>query len=317
MCQEDPHYKPGFKKLNPFASLSKLKGVKKILAQTNSTDLFSSCFELPSPFYGADDRKPSFYADVEHTPKTTDTTDSKNRTQLPYATEKSSLNETPKGKTRHETSNSSIIIEPVVKPSEIKKSSSNSYKFKSSSDETKTSKNKKNCKANESESVSSSSSSSSSCNNSSATLRLKDEKAKADIGVSRFEKLKPSSLPSSPTFSRRRATFSNGSTFKYPVEEISPGAGANSYSKKICSSLFLHPLYKSRGCLTDLSSDSTSCSVLRSYSSSSNISALEECSNVVFLPAAETQVLNFRRRGSCESGFYSSVGEDFCVPGKH
>ncbi|XP_065212545.1 serine/threonine-protein kinase unc-51 isoform X2 [Planococcus citri] len=334
MCQEDPHYKPTEPKSNPFAALSKLKGVKKILAQTNSTDLFSSCFELPSPFHGADERKPSFYADIEYGTKTStlDVVDSKHRAQLPYANEKSSSYRRKSAEDKpncvRECVNSSIVIEPVIKPSEIKKCSSTSNKFKSSSNnKEKTIKDKRSSKTNSGDELDwqsranaspvSSSSSSSSCNTSSATLRLKDDhKSKNDAAVERFDKLKPSSLPSSPTFCRKRATFSNGSTFKYPAEEIAPATcAADSYSKKICSSLFLHPLYKSRGCLTDLLADSTNCgNVLRSCSSSSNISVLEECSNVVFLPTAETQALNLRRRGSCESGFYSSVGEDFCVP---
>jgi hypothetical protein len=69
MVKQDPHYKPvstGDKssRTNSFASLSQFRGVKKILGGLNkggspntymsgaSGDLFSSCFELPSPFYG-------------------------------------------------------------------------------------------------------------------------------------------------------------------------------------------------------------------------------------------------------------------------
>lgn len=75
MCREDPHYQPSEKgALNPFAALSQFRGVKKILGDkagaaagvgagggdpgdldgglgTCSGDLFSSCFELPSPFF--------------------------------------------------------------------------------------------------------------------------------------------------------------------------------------------------------------------------------------------------------------------------
>lgn len=64
MCREDPHYLPSEKgALNPFAALSQFRGVKKILGDKGepsaslsanlacSGDLFSSCFELPSPFY--------------------------------------------------------------------------------------------------------------------------------------------------------------------------------------------------------------------------------------------------------------------------
>lgn len=69
MVKQDPHYKPmatGDKssRTNPFATLSQFRGVKKILGGLNKGgspnayvsgaggDLFSSCFELPSPFYG-------------------------------------------------------------------------------------------------------------------------------------------------------------------------------------------------------------------------------------------------------------------------
>ncbi|PSN30646.1 hypothetical protein C0J52_23469, partial [Blattella germanica] len=69
MVKQDPHYKPtatGDKssRLNPFAALSQFRGVKKILGGLNKGgspntylsgtggDLFSSCFELPSPFCG-------------------------------------------------------------------------------------------------------------------------------------------------------------------------------------------------------------------------------------------------------------------------
>lgn len=62
MVRQDPHYKPA--RANPFAALSQFRGVKKILGGLNKGgspsalmpggggDLFSSCFELPSPFYG-------------------------------------------------------------------------------------------------------------------------------------------------------------------------------------------------------------------------------------------------------------------------
>ncbi|XP_063229961.1 dual specificity testis-specific protein kinase 2 [Bacillus rossius redtenbacheri] len=59
MCREDPHYQPPpvAERTNPFAALSQFRGVKKILGGVNkssagASDLFSSCFELPSPFYG-------------------------------------------------------------------------------------------------------------------------------------------------------------------------------------------------------------------------------------------------------------------------
>lgn len=61
MFLKDPHYKPRVgdqpaTKSNPFTTLAQLKGVKKILGANPSTytagvgDLFSSCFEMSSPF---------------------------------------------------------------------------------------------------------------------------------------------------------------------------------------------------------------------------------------------------------------------------
>ena len=45
MSMKDPHYKPAIQ--NPFATLPRLREGKKIIG--SSRDLFSSCFELPSP----------------------------------------------------------------------------------------------------------------------------------------------------------------------------------------------------------------------------------------------------------------------------
>lgn len=61
MCQEDPHYKP--RTTNPFAALTQFRGVKKILGgspnsyTTGVGDLFSSCFEMPSPFFENEDKQ--------------------------------------------------------------------------------------------------------------------------------------------------------------------------------------------------------------------------------------------------------------------
>lgn len=58
MCRQDPHYKPSLSKSNPFHKLdAKFQGVRKILASTNGSDLFSSCCELPSPGYGDLERR--------------------------------------------------------------------------------------------------------------------------------------------------------------------------------------------------------------------------------------------------------------------
>lgn len=58
MCRQDPYYKPCPSKSNPFHKLdAKFQGVRKILASTNGSDLFSSCCELPSPGYGDLERR--------------------------------------------------------------------------------------------------------------------------------------------------------------------------------------------------------------------------------------------------------------------
>ncbi|XP_044739976.1 serine/threonine-protein kinase dst1 isoform X2 [Chrysoperla carnea] len=66
MCLEDPHYKPRnspVSKKNPFENLVQFRGVKKIVGgapnsyTSGVSDLFSSCFELPSCFAVNDERK--------------------------------------------------------------------------------------------------------------------------------------------------------------------------------------------------------------------------------------------------------------------
>lgn len=54
MSMKDPHYKPAVQ--NPFATLPRLREGKKIIG--SSRDLFSSCFELPSPARAA---TPTFF----------------------------------------------------------------------------------------------------------------------------------------------------------------------------------------------------------------------------------------------------------------
>lgn len=59
MGRKDPHYKPSQGSLNPFTALSQFRGAKKLLGGTKETggwhqgESFSSCFELPSPFFSA------------------------------------------------------------------------------------------------------------------------------------------------------------------------------------------------------------------------------------------------------------------------
>ena len=65
MSRKDPHYKPAM--MNPFATLPRLREGKKIIG--SSHDLFSSCFELPSPARVATPTS-SFFDSPHETPPT-------------------------------------------------------------------------------------------------------------------------------------------------------------------------------------------------------------------------------------------------------
>lgn len=225
MVRNDPHYKPFPSKANPFAALGQFKGVKKILASTNSTDLFSSCFELPSPSPFRD--KPF---DLSQTGLKQDT--------KPY--ERGKMFDEETGNQKGSTGEA-VFIEPVDKPSQVK----SNCRLKSGT-----------CK----ESTKSKDATDSS------ELYESEHKLKSAGGIYRMEsrfypalKAKPSSLPSSPTFSRRRSTlpvlssdmFTQYSSGKHHLSKSSceyepiQRVGSETTRKK-ASSLYAHPLFKNR-----------------------------------------------------------------------
>ncbi|XP_018912417.1 uncharacterized protein cdi isoform X2 [Bemisia tabaci] len=349
MCREDPYYEPSADKLNPFASLSQFKGVKKILAGTNSSDLFSSCCELPSPYVG-DEPCSSSKRDESlrnssrlfcSSSKELNVGNMKSET-LPNSNQNSvnSLNDvwirrSPSSRSSIDLSKSegvedSIVVEPVVKPSEL------------------CLKNQSKCSSISPVSCGKLSESNNSPPSCSTPKNLTDV-PKSTLTfeyVSKFVKInsrksylnsnpKAVSLPCSPTFLRKQPCVSESSDDCFKC--ISPigknksmsddGSDCTSGSeladsKSTCTVYSnLLPLFKSR--TTNLSSEATilDCAPLRSCSSSSNVSSLAaNCSNTsglnLLCPTSSTTVPGLlRRRGSCESGFFSSVGEDFCVPG--
>uniref|UniRef100_A0A1B6CDB0 dual-specificity kinase n=1 Tax=Clastoptera arizonana TaxID=38151 RepID=A0A1B6CDB0_9HEMI len=293
MVRNDPHYKPFPSKSNPFTALAHFKGAKKILASTNSTDLFSSCFELPSP---------SPYRDG---PFDLSQVGSKQNSK-PYERGKVFDEEFDSLKLNMEDS---ISAESVIKPSQVK---SNNKSISVGSAESKKSKSKD-------------------------AIDLLDGRYKLKSGGVLYKlesrlhpglKAKPSSLPSSPTFSRRRSTlpvlpadiFINFNHGKNPFPTLScehdTVLPTNSDStRKKASSLFSHPLFKNRADdvnpnLQDESKPPHS-SLIHQLS---NLGVLPDCS-AVFQPGSTPVGPGLRRRGSCESGFFSSLGDDFCLPG--
>ncbi|KAF4518228.1 hypothetical protein B566_EDAN006909 [Ephemera danica] len=54
MVRRDPHYKPRQQAQNPFTALAQFRGARKLLGgDWGEGDSFSSCFELPSPYFSA------------------------------------------------------------------------------------------------------------------------------------------------------------------------------------------------------------------------------------------------------------------------
>lgn len=175
MAKNDPHYKPFPSKANPFATLSHFKGVKKILASTNSTDLFSSCFELPSPNpYRTKPFELSSTSSREQEPKS------------PFERGKLFEEEAMQRETAQEQS---VVLEPVVKPSQIKSKTKLEYSVLS----------------NQSKAEQSSPLSQSSLEEDVSTIKtpILNCTSKVQSPYCSFLKAKPHSLPSSPTFSRR------------------------------------------------------------------------------------------------------------------
>uniref|UniRef100_A0A1B6LAH5 dual-specificity kinase n=1 Tax=Graphocephala atropunctata TaxID=36148 RepID=A0A1B6LAH5_9HEMI len=306
MAKNDPHYKPFPSKANPFAALSQFKGVKKILASTNSTDLFSSCFELPSP-------SPYRTKPFELMP-------ANNRKQEPKPPFERGKMFEEEGLRKDTLYEQSVLLEPVVKPLQI----ISKTKLDSAVSKLECSVLSDQSKKKESSPVSHSSLEE---DNFTVKTPASSSVNKAEPRYCTVLKAKPRSLPSSPTFLRRNTvpvvsselfvrlnTRKNQVLSKYSGEE-------DSIQRIVCdvvrkrSSLYNHPLFKTPSSNPPSGDTKTSPTSLqhplRSCASSSNLVCLPDS---VF-QSGVTPVISLRRRGSCESGFFSSVGEDFCLPG--
>lgn len=354
MAREDPYYKPFSSKANPFSALGQFKGVK-ILASTNSTDLFSSCFELPSPsLYKTETKNSLFDSSFDAVSSVSAPIMDK---YTPFKNVSSDV--WKRGPTESSASEPSIVIEPVIKPSHILKikqqtSSNDSEKDLSQrlssiviSSDTNVSdiKDVPSCSgANEkltSSTVLSSVTNSVASDDEDRTLK--------PVSVFRVEppryyaglKSKPLSLPSSPTFSRRKNTITvlsndlfnrfTSSVNKPQLSKCSGDDETNRYGaaqrelRKKVSSLFSHPLFKNRSSAHqyDDLKRTTLLHPLRSCSSSSNLVTVDDipgspngASSPFFNHSNIVQTIQgLKRRGSCESGFFSNIGEDFCLPG--
>ncbi|XP_054275024.1 uncharacterized protein LOC128994472 [Macrosteles quadrilineatus] len=294
MAKNDPHYKPFPSKANPFATLSQFKGVKKILASTNSTDLFSSCFELPSP---SPFRTKPFELSAGN----------KLEPKAPFERGKIFEEEGIHALRRDSQDQSSVLVEPVVKPSQIK----SKKKFETSE------------KSKELSPFSQSSLDEDVLTVKTAVLGCVNKMESRCCAVL---KSKPRSLPSSPTFTRRNtgSVVTSELIARLNVRRnqvLSKCSGEEeALHRVVCeaarkrASLYNHPLFKAPSNTPPSDSKTSPTSLqhpLRSCASSSNLACLPD---LVF-PSVSTPVVPLRRRGSCESGFFSSVGEDFCLPG--
>ncbi|XP_075236236.1 serine/threonine kinase [Lycorma delicatula] len=339
MAREDPHYKPFPSKANPFSALGQFKGVK-ILASTNSTDLFSSCFELPSPSpYRTETKSNPFDSSFD-----TSLSDKLNRGVVSDSWKRNSVDVT--------VSEPSIVIEPVIKPSHILKTKQKSHNQKELKPRLLNAGGNNVCnnlvkdsKKAVLSSVVDKSSSSTIIDSSVASDDDEHTLKHGNSSVFRVEppryytelKTKPLSLPSSPTFSRRKNTitvltndlFNRFTTnikpqlSKFSGDDDSKFCFVHNELRKNIPSLYSHPLFKNRSThQCDDTKQMVPLHPLRTCSSSSNLVTIDDIpgspggagtffnhSNVI------PTIQGLRRRGSCESGFFSNLGEDFCLPG--
>lgn len=230
MAKNDPHYKPFPSKANPFAALSQFKGVKKIMASTNSTDLFSSCFELPSP--SPFRTKPFELSSVGSC---------KLEPKPPFERGKVFEEEATR-----KDSDELVLVEPVLELSQMR--SKTTIECSVSSSQSKVKELSPLSQSSLEEDVSTVKSPISSC------------VSKAGPRYSAVLKNKPRSLPSSPTFLRRNTVpvmssevFVRLNTRKNQVLSKCSGE-EDSLQRVVCdsvrkrSSLYAHPLFKAPSC---------------------------------------------------------------------
>ena len=301
MVKQDPHYKPmstsDRSRTNPFATLSQFRGVKKIVGGLskggspntcvpgNAGDLFSSCFELPSPFYGptppstptgepsadasstetsiavsAKSDTPSLEEKVCSILSSNNNTNYRKLTQQPL-----SLPASPTLMRRRILINSGLVPPPPLLAHNY------SSPIPSCEDNTDDGKLPKK-----------------------TVLKCSDELSQRSLGSisKRCKAVTATSLFTHPLF--------KSNDYNIKTEPIQKGAGTSTTLLQLPQTQVQHPLLINQ----------------RVCSSSLNLAdpgllLTEDAGAGLVFPSTA-----LRRRGSCESGFFSSVGEDFgCTAG--